>query len=142
MTNERCLIVNADDFGRSAGINLGVIHAHQYGIVTSASLMVRWPAAEEAVMLARRNPKLSVGLHLDLGEWTFHDSKWSQVYQVVPVSDEGALRQEASRQLALFRKMLRRDPSHIDSHQHAHMKPPVRQIAEDLAQTIGVPLRD
>ena len=41
----RHLIVNADDFGQSAGINRGIIEAHEHGIVTSTSLMVRWPAA-------------------------------------------------------------------------------------------------
>ena len=44
----RCVIINADDFGLSAGINRGIIEAHERGIVTSASLMVRWPAAEYA----------------------------------------------------------------------------------------------
>ena len=41
----RAVIVNADDFGQSAGINRGIVEAHERGIVTSASLMVRWPAA-------------------------------------------------------------------------------------------------
>ena len=48
MTAPRSLIVNADDFGQSRGVNRGVIEAHERGIVTSASLMVRWPAAESA----------------------------------------------------------------------------------------------
>ena len=47
MIAQRYLIVNADDFGQSPGINRGVIEAHENGIVTSASLMVRWPAAAE-----------------------------------------------------------------------------------------------
>ena len=46
--DRRYLIVNADDLGRSPGVNRGVIEAHAGGIVTSASLMVRWPAAAEA----------------------------------------------------------------------------------------------
>ena len=62
----RYLIVNADDFGQSTGINKGVIQAHEEGIVTSASLMVRWPAAPEAAAYARNRPGLSVGLHVDL----------------------------------------------------------------------------
>src|SRR5437870_3779943 len=45
----RYLIVNADDFGLSPGVNRGIIEAHEHGIVTSASLMVRWPAAGEPV---------------------------------------------------------------------------------------------
>ena len=49
----RRLIVNADDFGQSPGVNRGIIEAHQHGIVTSASLMVSWPAAAEAAAYGR-----------------------------------------------------------------------------------------
>ena len=62
----RRLIVNADDFGRSQSINKAVIRAHREGILTSASLMVNEPACDEAVALARENPRLGVGLHLTL----------------------------------------------------------------------------
>ncbi len=73
MTGERGLIVNADDYGRSSGINRGVIKAHESGIVTSASLMVRWPAAVEAAEYCRDRPDLSLGLHVDLAEWVYVD---------------------------------------------------------------------
>jgi predicted glycoside hydrolase/deacetylase ChbG (UPF0249 family) len=69
MSAAKYLIVNADDFGQSPGINRGIIEAHEQGIVTSASLMTRWLAAGEAALYAKQFPKLSVGLHLDLGEW-------------------------------------------------------------------------
>jgi chitin disaccharide deacetylase len=62
----RRLIVNADDFGRSPSINRAVIRAHQEGILTTASLMVNEASLEEAVVLARANPRLGVGLHLTL----------------------------------------------------------------------------
>ena len=62
----RRLIVNADDFGRSQSINQAVVRAHREGILTSASLMVNEPFAEEAAALARANPGLGVGLHLTL----------------------------------------------------------------------------
>jgi hopanoid biosynthesis associated protein HpnK len=65
-SSPRRLIVNADDFGRSASINQAVIRAHREGILTTASLMVNEPACEEAVALARENPELGVGLHLTL----------------------------------------------------------------------------
>lgn len=60
------LIVNADDFGRSRSINEAVIRAHQEGILTTTSLMVNEVAFDEAVELAKKNPKLGVGLHLTL----------------------------------------------------------------------------
>lgn len=62
----RRLIVNADDFGRSQSINAAVIRAHREGILTTASLMVNEPWCDEAVALARENPRLGVGLHLSL----------------------------------------------------------------------------
>ena len=65
-SGRRRLIVNADDFGRFASINQAVIRAHREGILTTASLMVNEPACDEAVALARENPRLGVGLHLTL----------------------------------------------------------------------------
>ena len=76
MPAKRYLIVNADDFGLSAGVNRGVIEAHERGIVTSASLMVRPPAAAEAAADARAYPELSLGLHVDLGEWSYREGEW------------------------------------------------------------------
>src|SRR5205814_975995 len=119
MSAKRYLIVNADDFGHSSAVNRGVMHAHEHGIVTSASLMVRWPAAMEAAEYARNRPSLSLGLHLDFGEWVYKDENWKPVYHVVQLDDARALCNEVSSQLASFRTLTGRDPSHIDSHQHA-----------------------
>jgi chitin disaccharide deacetylase len=69
----RYLIVNADDFGLSEGVNRGIIEAAEKGIVTSASLMVRQPAAAAAAAYARKLDRISVGLHLDLGEWVYRN---------------------------------------------------------------------
>ena len=66
MGSQRTLVVNADDFGASSGVNRGIVHSHVHGIVTSASLMVDGPAAEPAVELALEHPELGVGLHWDL----------------------------------------------------------------------------
>jgi hopanoid biosynthesis associated protein HpnK len=60
------LIVNADDFGLSHSVNEAVIRAHREGILTTASLMVNEPGFDEAVKLAKENPRLGVGLHLTL----------------------------------------------------------------------------
>jgi hopanoid biosynthesis associated protein HpnK len=62
----RRLIVNADDFGLSPSVNQAVIRAHREGILTTASLMVNEAGFDEAVKLAKENPKLGVGLHLTL----------------------------------------------------------------------------
>src|SRR5256886_15719137 len=60
------LIVNGDDFGASSGVNRGIREAHLHGILTSASLLVNTPGADEAARLAAALPDLSVGLHADL----------------------------------------------------------------------------
>ncbi len=62
----RRLIVNADDFGRSKSINQAVVRAHRDGILTTASLMVNETAFDDAVQIAKENPRLGVGLHLTL----------------------------------------------------------------------------
>ena len=137
----RRLIVNADDFGQSHGLNRGVIEAFEHGIVTSASLMVRWPAATEAAAYARRHPDLSLGLHVDLGEWAYRDETWVPVYQVVATDDAVAVAAEIQRQVAVFHQLVGHDPTHLDSHQHVHREEPVGAILRDLAREIGVPLR-
>ena len=60
------LIINADDLGWSRGISDGIFLAHRQGLVTSASLMVNQPASEYALVLANQNPRLAVGIHLNL----------------------------------------------------------------------------
>ncbi len=62
----RQLIINADDFGRSAAINEAVTRAHKQGVLTTASLMMGGEACAEAVAYARAHPSLGVGLHLTL----------------------------------------------------------------------------
>src|SRR5260370_1012884 len=123
--NKHFLIVNSDDFGLSEGVNAVIIRAHEQGILTSASLMVRWPAAKKAANYAKRNPKLGVGLHVDLGEWVFSEGEWKPKYQVVPTDDEAAVRAEVSHQIDLFHALMGKPPTHLDSHQHVHRNEPV-----------------
>ena len=137
----RSAIVNADDFGQSAGINRGIIEAHERGIVTSASLMVRCQAASAAAAYARAHPRLSVGLHVDLGESIYRNGEWVTLYERVDRLDAGAVEAEIRGQLSLCRELLGRDPTHLDSHQHVHVEEPVRSILDDVARELGVPLR-
>jgi chitin disaccharide deacetylase len=135
---ERRLIVNADDFGLSVGVNQGIMRAHREGILTSASLMVRFQAARHA---AENAGDLALGLHLDLSEWIYRDGQWVMVYQRVEPDDVEAVRRETREQLALFEQLTGRTPSHLDSHQHVHEQEPLRSIARQVADELGVPLR-
>ena len=138
----RILIVNADDFGQSPGVNRGVIVACEQGIVTSASLMVRWPASVEAAAYGRANPRLSLGLHVDLAEWTYRDGAWLSLYEVVAVGDRGAVAAEIRRQIEGFRELVGKSPTHLDSHQHVHRRDPVRSLMIEAARELRVPLRE
>jgi predicted glycoside hydrolase/deacetylase ChbG (UPF0249 family) len=141
VTPKRYLIVNADDFGLSTGVNAGIIASRENGIVTSASLMVRQPAAEEAADYGRRHPEFSVGLHVDLGEWVHRGGEWVRSYEVVPPDDREAIAAEVARQLERFRDLMARNPTHIDSHQHVHRDEPARSVLVEAARALDVPLR-
>jgi chitin disaccharide deacetylase len=139
MTRE--LVVCADDLGLGSGVNRGILRAHQDGIVTSASLMVRGAAADDAAALAREHPELAIGLHLDLAEWTFRDGEWHPVYQRVDTDDADAVATEVQRQLAVFQELVGRNPTHLDSHQHVHRDEPVRSVLLAHGSRLGVPVR-
>ena len=138
----RKLIVNADDFGLSTGVNDGIIESAEKGILTSASLMVRQSAAFEAAAYARRGGHISVGLHLDFGEWVYRNGEWVPRYSVVSFQDESAVAEELARQLSQFETLVGRKPTHLDSHQHVHRQDPLRSMATEAAAKLGVPLRD
>ncbi len=142
MSGSKILIVNADDFGQSSGVNRGVIEAHERGIVTSATLMVRWPTATQAAEYAKKRPELCLGLHLDLAEWNYREGTWVPRYEVTPADDESSIRHEIRRQLDSFLRLVGRPPTHLDSHQHVHRHEPVTRLLADAGRALGVPVRD
>jgi predicted glycoside hydrolase/deacetylase ChbG (UPF0249 family) len=144
MSPTRHLIVNADDFGLSAGVNAGIAAAHDRGIVTSASLMVWQPAAEDAAGLAGQRPDLSVGLHVDLGEWrpAGDGEGWEAAYQRAPLDDVDLVAAEIDAQLVRFGQLMNRPPTHLDSHQHVHRRRPVAAPLAHRAHRLGIPLRE
>jgi hopanoid biosynthesis associated protein HpnK len=153
--NVRRLIVNADDFGRSASINAAVIRAHREGILTTASLMVSEPACAEAVALAKENPRLGVGLHLTLlmghsalppekipglvnerGEFSNSPVGVGMNYFFKRGLRE-QLRAEIHAQFARFRATgLTLD--HVNGHLHMHLHPVVFGILMEDAAQLGI----
>jgi predicted glycoside hydrolase/deacetylase ChbG (UPF0249 family) len=138
---KRILIVNADDFGLSNGVNEGILRALNEGILRSTSLMVRAPAAYEAAKLAQAHPALGVGLHFDIGEWTFRNGSWEPLYLRVSPDDSDALEAELSAQLERFEALAGRAPTHVDSHQHVHQREPLRSIVLRRLGETGIPVR-
>jgi len=141
-SSARYLIVNADDFGITAGVNRGIIQAHEHGIVTSTSLMVRYPAAAEAAQYAATRPELSVGLHFDIAEWRYSQGEWRPFYLVVDPDDAISVRGELTKQLSAFEELMGGPPTHLDSHQHVHNNEPIRSAMLELAAELKIPLRD
>ncbi|HET6866736.1 MAG TPA: ChbG/HpnK family deacetylase [Solirubrobacteraceae bacterium] len=119
------LIVNADDFGLTVGVSRGIVEAHVRGILTSTSLMVDAPAAEHAVGLAGEHPGLSIGLHF--------------VDDTPALDGPGHAAREFARQLERFRELMGREPTHVDSHHHVHVKR--MSTFTPLVEPLGVPLR-
>jgi predicted glycoside hydrolase/deacetylase ChbG (UPF0249 family) len=132
--SERVLIVNADDFGASAGINDGIVEAHASGIVTSTSLMVMGAAADHAVALAREHPALGIGLHVELDA--------QDRGATVALGDADSVRAEIALQLRAFGELMGRPPTHVDSHHHVHREPEVGKVARGLVAPLGIPLRE
>jgi predicted glycoside hydrolase/deacetylase ChbG (UPF0249 family) len=126
------LIVNADDFGASRGINRGMLEAHRLGILTSASLLVNAPSSEEAAALGRTVPDLSVGLHADI-------RKELSASDVVPGPE---LRAALRGQFARFQELMGRPPTHLDSHHNTHRDPRALPHFLELAQEHGLSLRE
>lgn len=154
-SSPRRLIVNADDFGRSASINQAVIRAHREGILTTASLMVNEPACEEAVALARENPTLGVGLHLTLlcghsalppeqilglvnakGEFTNNPAGGGFRY-FFQRSLREPLRREIHAQFQKFRAT-RLPLDHVNGHLHLHLHPTVFRILMANSSQLGI----
>jgi hopanoid biosynthesis associated protein HpnK len=151
----RRLIVNADDFGRSHSINQAVIRAHREGILTTASLMVNEPGLEEAVALAKQNPKLGVGLHLTLlcGHAALPPEKIPGLvnprgeFPNNPVSAgfryffnrslHEQLRAEIHAQFARFHATCL-PLDHVDGHLHLHLHPVVFGILMADTEKLGI----
>jgi chitin disaccharide deacetylase len=129
---EKNLIVNADDFGASNGVNRGILECHIRGVVTSASLMVTGHAVRQAVSMSRDHPELAVGLHWDV---------WGEDEREFDIDDLQAVRNEFYRQLDEFYRLLGRMPTHVDSHRHAHRGEKLMPLFRALVEPLGVPLR-
>jgi chitin disaccharide deacetylase len=147
------VIVNADDLGRTAGINQGIASAHQNGIVTSATLMVNCLAARDVPALSAAHPKLGLGLHVALtgGKPALPPERLKTLVDAQgnlpgkPEMLEGAsareILAEARAQLLRFREIMGRLPTHLDSHHHAHRTAAVFEALVTLAWETGLPVR-
>ena len=144
MEDNTCrLLLTGDDFGRSAAVNAAIEQWHRAGALTHAGLMVNEPGAEEAVAIARRNPKLRVGLHLTLCDGRASDGSAMGVSPTLAglrfAFFPGArawLRREIAAQFEKFRA-LGFAPAHWDGHTHLHLHPLVLALTIPIAVAQG-----
>lgn len=115
------LIVNADDFGYSYSVNMGIIKAHSDGIVTSTSVMVDAIATDEAATLIAY-PNLSIGLHFEVKNFD----------NVVA---------ELTRQVAKFTTIVGFPPDHIDTHKLSATSEGFKDVLRNYSHINNVPIR-
>ncbi|MFZ1008543.1 MAG: ChbG/HpnK family deacetylase [Candidatus Sulfotelmatobacter sp.] len=154
----RRLIVNADDFGFTSGVNRAIVEAHTHGVVTSSTLMANGPAFEEAVRLAKTVPNLSVGCHVVLidgqplldtkrlatltasqdGGNQFRDSlKIFAARALTGRLDSDEIEAESTAQIHKLQSA-GISVSHVDTHKHAHLFPSVLRPLLRAARACGV----
>lgn len=150
------LIVNADDFGLTSGVNRAILELHRSGVLTSATLMARAAATEEAIDIARATPSLGAGCHVVLV-----DGEPAQTAASLPTLT-GSTTGRFHRTLGAFLKRLLAggiDPAeiesearvqiqslqargvrltHIDTHKHTHMFPRVLRPVLRAARECGI----
>lgn len=146
------LIVNADDFGLSKGVNYGIVESFKNGILTSTTMMMNAPAMDHAVELMKQSG-IPVGIHLVASmfkpltkvtsfvksDGVFDKAKF---FDKAAVIDEAELETEWRAQLELFIAKTGQKPTHIDSHHHAHMEEKSRTVIEKLAKEYQLQVRN
>jgi chitin disaccharide deacetylase len=157
----RRLIINADDFGLTPGVNHGILEAHGHGVVTSATLMANALAFGEAVELLQSAPRLGIGCHVVLvdGSPVLGAAQIPSLIDGRNEHKDGARFREGLSSFALLAMLGRLIPdqieseataqirkiqsaglsvSHLDSHKHTHMFPRVLQPLLRAARACGV----
>jgi predicted glycoside hydrolase/deacetylase ChbG (UPF0249 family) len=148
------LIVNADDFGLTPGVNWAIKQLHQRGRLTSASLMVNTPWSEDALEYSVSEPSLTIGIHLNLTTHTpllppaaipslvnaageFSSASAFLMRLLAGRIEMGELEAELRAQIeaCLERDIL---PTHIDTHMHLHALPTVGNLIAELAREYGI----
>ncbi|KJZ84122.1 hypothetical protein ClosIBUN13A_CONTIG160g02453 [Clostridium sp. IBUN13A] len=149
------MIINADDFGYSKAVNLGIMESHINGVLTSTTLMANMPGVDHAVSLLKDMPNLCVGAHLTLtcgkpmlGEKVStlikengYFLKLEDVENKVVQMDISEIYEEWKTQIRyLLNKGV--NLSHIDSHHHVHTFKEHEEIIKVLSEEFNLPVRN
>jgi predicted glycoside hydrolase/deacetylase ChbG (UPF0249 family) len=147
---KRRLIVNADDFGLTRGVSLGILRAHRHGIVTSTTMLVN-REVDRDVLDAARASGLGIGLHVNLtlgapitGGRSLVDGAGRFVRdprRAAATASVADVEAEVAAQVERFQTVVKRPPTHLDTHHHVGLYDPVAEIVLDIARQLGVPVR-
>ncbi|HEY6331687.1 MAG TPA: ChbG/HpnK family deacetylase [Blastocatellia bacterium] len=149
------LIVNADDFGFTRGVNAGILRAFREGILTSATMMANGDAFDDAVAVARANPDLAIGCHLAIvgGKSVARAQELNGLVdgmghlpktlsQLAVKLATGAARPKAIERefAAQVEKIVAAGikPTHFDAHKHAQLHPQVLKAMVRVAGDFGI----
>jgi predicted glycoside hydrolase/deacetylase ChbG (UPF0249 family) len=136
------LVVNADDFGFTRDVNQGIVDAHRRGILTATTLMANGAAFDDALRLARETPTLDVGCHLVLIGGNSPVTGKPYPLTVAKLLAALARRdiqpyEELSAQVRVILDVGIR-PSHLDTHKHTHLAPPVLDAVARISEEFGI----
>ncbi|MCR8962532.1 chitin disaccharide deacetylase [Brevibacillus halotolerans] len=144
------LIINADDFGYSKGVNYGIITSHACGVVTSTTMMMNMPEVDHAFLLAKQHSTLGVGIHLvltcgkplgdDVPSLVNESGYFHSLPDVFHHINTEDVEKEFTRQVEAFLSYGKK-PTHIDSHHHVHAHEKILPIVLKLAERYHLPLR-
>lgn len=143
MAAERILTVNADDFGFTRDVNRGIVEAHTKGILTSTTLMANGAAFGDAIRLALEHPALDIGVHFVLVQGdslvTSHPlpASVTQLLQALALRRIRPYDELRAQMVKILDAGIR--PTHLDTHKHTHLLPPVLEAVARLGEEFGIP---
>jgi predicted glycoside hydrolase/deacetylase ChbG (UPF0249 family) len=136
------LIINADDFGFTPDVNQGIVESHRRGILTAATLMANGAAFGDAVRLARETPSLDIGCHLVL-----IGGRSLLTGRAYPLTVPRLVAALARREIRAYEELKAQvwhivgggvKPTHLDTHKHTHLAPPVLDAVARIAEEFGI----
>lgn len=143
------LIINADDFGLSEGVNYGIIKAYKEGIVNSTTIMANMPGFDHAVSLAKQHQDLKVGVHLTLTTYkpllkthkhiVKEDGYFKSQEEIATIDVEEAYMELKAQIQRVIDSGITID--HFDSHHHIHAQPSLKLVMERLYKEYNLPFR-
>jgi chitin disaccharide deacetylase len=135
-------VVNADDFGFTPDVNQGIVESHRRGILTATTLMANGAAFDDAVYLARETSSLDIGCHLVLiGGQSLLTGR------AYPLTVPRLVAALARREIRAYEELKAQvwhilsagiKPTHLDTHKHTHLAPPVLDAVARIAEEFGI----